>query len=92
LRRYEPDHILLQAARREAAREMLDLERLGAHLTTFAGKIDLVSRDAPTPLAVPLLLEISREKAPGDARDLALEELGDELLAAANKRDFAALT
>jgi hypothetical protein len=41
---------------------------------------------------VPLLLEISREKAPGDARDLALEELGDELLAAANKRAVAALT
>ena len=91
LRRYEPDHILLQAARREAAREMLDLDRLGAHLTTFAGKIDLISSDAPTPLAVPLLLEISREKAPGDARDLALEELGDELLAAANKRAVAAL-
>ncbi|WP_294540631.1 ligase-associated DNA damage response DEXH box helicase [uncultured Rhodoblastus sp.] len=92
LRRYEPDHILLQAARREAAREMLDLDRLGAHLTTFAGKIDLVRRDAPTPLAVPLLLEISREKAPGDARDLALEELGDELLAASNKTAVQAMT
>jgi ATP-dependent Lhr-like helicase len=87
LRRYEPDHILLHAARRETARELLDLDRLGAKLTTFAGKIDLARHSSPTPLAVPLLLEIGREKSPGEARDLALEELalqdlGDALLAA----------
>jgi len=81
LRRYEPDHILLQAARLEASREMLDLDRLAGKLVMFAKKIDLVRRDRPTPLAVPLLLEIGREKAPGDARDLALEELGDALAA-----------
>ncbi|PPQ38263.1 ATP-dependent helicase Lhr and Lhr-like helicase [Rhodoblastus acidophilus] len=81
LRRYEPDHILLQAARLEASREMLDLDRLAGKLVCFAGKIDSVRRERPTPLAVPLLLEIGREKAPGDARDLALEELGDDLLA-----------
>ncbi|MCW2282383.1 ATP-dependent Lhr-like helicase [Rhodoblastus acidophilus] len=81
LRRYEPDHILLQAARLEASREMLDLDRLAGKLVMFDGKIDVVRRDRPTPLAVPLLLEIGREKAPGDARDLALEELGDEFLA-----------
>jgi len=85
LRRYEPDHILLQAARREASREMLDLDRLATRLTTFVGKIDMIARDAPTPLALPLLLEIGREKASGDALDLALEELGDEMLAAAKK-------
>jgi ATP-dependent Lhr-like helicase len=60
---------------------MLDLDRLAKKLVMFAGKIDLVRRDRPTPLAVPLLLEIGREKAPGDARDLALEELGDALAA-----------
>ena len=86
LRRYEPEHILLQAARLEASREMLDLDRLAGKLVMFAGKIDLSSQDRPTPLAVPLLLEIGREKAPGDARELAfgelaLEELGDALAA-----------
>ncbi|MCW2273147.1 ligase-associated DNA damage response DEXH box helicase [Rhodoblastus acidophilus] len=80
LRRYEPDHILLQAARLEASREMLDLDRLAGKLVMFADNIDLVRRARPTPLAVPLLLEIGREKAPGNARDLALEELGDEFL------------
>ena len=90
LRRYEPDHILLQAARLEAAREMLGLDRLSEKLVGFSGKIDLVRSDRPTPLAVPLLLEIGREKAPGDARDLALEELaleelGDELFCEGRK-------
>ncbi len=80
LRRYEPDHILLQAARLEASREMLDLDRLAGKLVMLADNIDLVRRARPTPLAVPLLLEIGREKAPGNARDLALEELGDEFL------------
>jgi ATP-dependent Lhr-like helicase len=85
LRRYEPDHILLQAARLEASREMLDLDRLAARLVGFSGRIDLARRDRPTPLAVPLLLEIGREKAPGDAQDLALEELGDQLFSAGRK-------
>jgi hypothetical protein len=57
-----------------------------AKLNIFSGRIDIARNDAPTPLAVPLLLEIGREKAPGDARDialgeLALEELGDTLFA-----------
>jgi ATP-dependent Lhr-like helicase len=91
LRRYEPHHILLEAARREASREMLDLDRLATKLVGFAGKIDLVRRDRPTPLAVPLLLEIGRETAPGDARDIALaelaeENLGDALFSEAEKR------
>ena len=37
LRRYEPDHILLQVTRRDAERELLDLKRLSELLDALPG-------------------------------------------------------
>ena len=72
LRRYEPDHILLQAAWADARARMTDVGRLGA-LLDRAGAT-LVHRHLPrvSPLAVPVLVLIGRESVSGPDTDDSL--------------------
>ena len=74
LRRHEPDHILLQAARDDAATGLLDLARLASMLARVQGH--LIHRDLArvSPLAVPILLEIGREPVYGEAQDEILAD------------------
>ncbi len=85
LRRHEPRHILLQAARADAATGLLDLDRLAHLLTRVQGKILHKALERVSPLAVPILLEIGRETVYGEAQDVILAEaaqiLVDEALA-----------
>lgn len=85
LRRYEPQHILLQAARTDAATGLLDLDRLAHLLVRVRGKIIHKPLSRVSPLAVPILLEIGRETVYGEAQDAILAEaaqtLVDEVLA-----------
>lgn len=83
LRRHEPDHILLRATRRDAARELIDIGRIGAMLRRVKGKIVHKSLDRVSPLAVPVLLEIGREQVKGGAVDALLAEAEEDLLAEA---------
>ncbi len=80
LRRYEPDHILLRAARADAATGLLDLVRLGQLLSRIEGRI--IHKDLPriSPLAVPIMLEIGREPVYGEAQDEILAEAADVLV------------
>ena len=61
LRRHQPDHILLRAARADAATGLLDIRRLGELLSRTKGRIIHKALDRVSPLAVPVLLEIGRE-------------------------------
>ncbi|MCA8926982.1 MAG: ligase-associated DNA damage response DEXH box helicase [Alphaproteobacteria bacterium] len=61
LRRHEPDHLLLRATRRDAARGLTDIGRLGELLARARGRIDWRRLDRVSPLAVPVLLEVGRE-------------------------------
>jgi ATP-dependent Lhr-like helicase len=83
LRRHQPDHLLLRCAREDMATGQLDVGRLGRMLTRVKGKI--VHRDLPkvTPFAVPILLTIGREKAPGSHEEWVLEQAESELIAEA---------
>ena len=74
LRRHESDHILLQAARDDAATGLLDLARLASMLARVQGH--LIHRDLArvSPLAVPILLEIGREPVYGEAQDEILAD------------------
>ena len=74
LRRHEPDHILLRAAREDAATGLLDVARLSAMLARIEGKILHRELDHVSPLAVPVMLEIGREAVEGEARDHILAE------------------
>jgi ATP-dependent Lhr-like helicase len=74
LRSHEPGHILLRAAREDAAHGLLDLKRLAAMLSRIAGRIRHKGLDRVSPLAVAVILEIGREAVPGEARDEMLAE------------------
>lgn len=84
LRRHQPDHLLLRCARAEAASGLLDVARLGEMLARIRGHIRHKALERVSPLAVPIMLEIGRERAPGDAAgEMILAEAEDDLIAEA---------
>ena len=68
LRKHQPDHVLLRAARADAATGLLDIRRLGEMLSRIRGRIIHKALDQVSPLAVPVMLEIGRETVYGEAR------------------------
>jgi ATP-dependent Lhr-like helicase len=80
LRKHQPDHLLLRAARADAASGLLDIKRLGEMLSRIKGRIIHKSLDHVSPLAVPVMLEIGRETVYGEASDSLLAEAADELV------------
>jgi ATP-dependent helicase Lhr and Lhr-like helicase len=80
LRKHQPDHVLLRAARADAATGLLDLRRLGDMLFRIKGRITHRELDRVSPLAVPVMLEIGRESVYGEASDELLAEAADELV------------
>ena len=85
LRKHQPDHILLRAARADAATGLLDIKRLGEMLSRIRGRIVHKALDHVSPLSVPVLLEIGRETVYGEASDTLLAEAADELIKEAMK-------
>ena len=69
LRRYDPDHLLLQITREEALRGLIDFSRIEAMLARIQGRIDLKRLPRVTPLAAPLFFEPGRIPVHGEARD-----------------------
>jgi ATP-dependent Lhr-like helicase len=80
LRSHEPQHLLLRAARADAATGLLDIRRLSDMLARIKGRIDHVILDHVSPLAVPAMLEIGRETIHGEAADALLAETEAELV------------
>jgi ATP-dependent Lhr-like helicase len=80
LRKHQPDHVLLRAARADAATGLLDLRRLGDMLSRIQGRITHRELDHVSPLAVPVMLEIGRESVYGEASDELLAEAAAELV------------
>jgi ATP-dependent Lhr-like helicase len=80
LRKHQADHVLLRAARADAAAGLLDIRRLGAMLSRIKGRIVHKTLDRVSPLAVPVMLEIGRESVYGEASDALLAEAQDELV------------
>jgi len=80
LRSHQPDHLLLRAARADAATGLLDVRRLGDMLSRIRGRIVHKALDHVSPLAVPVMLEIGREAVYGEAADTLLAEAEDELV------------
>ena len=84
LRKYEPGHILLQAAWADARERMTDVGRVADLLDRAAGQLVHVVLDRVSPLAVPVLVMIGRENMPQGAAD-------DELLLEAEGLSSAAM-
>lgn len=80
LRKHQGDHILLRAARADAAGGLLDIRRLSDMLSRIRDRIVHKALDHVSPLAVPALLEIGRETIYGEAADALLAEAADVLV------------
>jgi ATP-dependent Lhr-like helicase len=80
LYQHEPDHVLIQATRHDAARGLLDIERLGQCLRRIRRHIVHKPLDRISPLAVPVMLDIGKEPIFGEARESAMAEAADEML------------
>jgi ATP-dependent Lhr-like helicase len=81
LRSHEPDHILLQAARQDAATGLLDVRRLSDALVRIRGKIDHQALKKISPFAVPVMLEIGKEPVSGaSVQDAILGEAEADLV------------
>ena len=69
LRKYEPDHVLIEAAWADARARMTDIGRLGDVLDSAAANLVHVKLDRVSPLAVPVMVMIGRESLPQGAVD-----------------------
>jgi len=72
LRKYEPDHVLIQAAWADARTRLTDVGRLGDLLDRAQGELVHVELDRVSPLAVPVMVMIGRESLPQGSVDDAL--------------------
>ena len=86
LRRHEPDHLLLTAAWTDARGKLTDIARLAALLEQSHARLSHVRAAHVTPLAVPSLLTIGRERV-GDSADSALLLEAEALIAEAMRVD-----
>ncbi len=85
LRKYEPDHLLLEAAWADARARLTDVGRLGDLLDRAADTMLHVDLERVSPLAVPLLVMIGRES-------VAQGSVDDELLLEAESLAAVAMT
>jgi ATP-dependent Lhr-like helicase len=83
LRKYDPDHILLDITRAEAMRGLVDFGRIEAMLARIGDRIDHVRLARVSPLAAPLFLEPGRVPIAGTADQRLLEAEAARLMAAA---------
>jgi ATP-dependent Lhr-like helicase len=80
LRKHQGDHLLLRAARADAATGLLDVQRLGEMLSRIKGRIVHKALERVSPLAVPVMLEIGREAVYGEASEALMAEAADDLI------------
>ncbi|HEX8379829.1 MAG TPA: DNA ligase-associated DEXH box helicase, partial [Allosphingosinicella sp.] len=87
LRRYEPDHLLLKAAWADAREKMTDVGRLARLLDRAQGTMLHVDLDRVSPMAVPVLTIIGRERMPQGTVDDQLLIEAESLAATAMRLD-----
>jgi len=84
LRKYEPDHVLLEAAWADARARLTDVGRLADLLERAADELSHVELERVSPLAVPVMTMIGREAVPQGSVDeellLEAETLASEAM------------
>ena len=84
LRRHQPDHLMLRCARTDANAGLLDVVRLADMLARIRGRIRHKDLPRLSPFAVPIMLELGRERVGGrSAEDMVLAENESDLVAEA---------
>lgn len=74
LRRYEPEHILLKVSRADAERELLDTGRLADFLLRYQHALRFQVLSKPSPMAIPILVDVRREAVRGAGVETLLDE------------------
>jgi ATP-dependent Lhr-like helicase len=87
LRRYEPEHLLLKAAWADARTRLTDVGRLASLLDRAQGTMVHVALDRVSPMAVPVLVIIGRERTATGTVDDALLIEAESLAALAMRVD-----
>ena len=81
LKKHEPKHLLLEVAREDSYRGLIDLDRLSEFFKRIEKNITHEKLDKISPLAVPLILEINRQTIDkSEMEEYLLEELENEML------------
>ena len=81
LMKYEPDHVLLRAAYRDARHGLIDADRIKHFLTSVVGHIVHRPLQKISPMAVPTILQISRETlARKDRDEYIFEDIEEQIL------------
>ncbi|MGB5835911.1 MAG: ligase-associated DNA damage response DEXH box helicase [Albidovulum sp.] len=83
LRRYDPDHLLLQVTHEEAMRGLVGFGRIEAMLDRVGTRIDHLALPRVTPFAAPLFLEHGKVPVEGAARERLLDETAARLMSEA---------
>ncbi len=83
LRRHQSDHLLLKCARADAAKGLIDVGRLGDMLRRIKGRIRHAPLSHLSPFSVSVILEIGRQRSPGQAGEMILAETAEDLIAEA---------
>lgn len=80
LRRYDPQHVLLAVTREDAERDLLDMARLKDLLLRYQDHLIFRSLSRPSPLAIPIVLDVRTEAVPGSGVAALLDQasLADE--------------
>jgi len=80
LRKYDPDHLMLQITREEAMRGLVDFARLEDLLSRIGDRIDHIRLERPSPLAAPLFLEPGKVPVQGLGREKLAEAAAAQLM------------
>ena len=80
LKKHEPNHLLLQVARQDSYRGLIDLDRLSEFLKRIKKNIILKKLNQISPLAIPLILEINRQTIDkSEVNEYFLQELEEQM-------------
>ena len=90
LRKHDSSHILLRATWADAAHGLVDLARIAGMLARARGRVHHRALPRVSPLAVPVLLEIGRERVGGAEAEEALLGEAEALVAEAMGTDTLA--
>lgn len=80
LRKYDPDHVMMEITRQEAMRGLVDFGRIEGMLARIGDRIDHRPLARVSPLAAPLFLEAGRVPVQGLANERLLEEETQRLM------------
>ncbi len=80
LRKYDPDHLMLAITKTEALRGLVDFGRIEDMLARIGPRIDHIPLPRPSPLALPMFLEMGKVPIKGQGRDRLVEDAALRLM------------